>query len=314
VRAPQVKLRPTPFGLTMMVAVGAISGARAGATDPNIAAMVWVGLVAMVVIGWGWPLLVVGTARAELVEAPTDAHVATAVPIRITLSGRGPGGAVEVRWADSPQWHAAQLAQGGSLTLIPAERGIAERLRLELASSAPLEMVRVIRTVELELARPLYIAPVPVAEERPAALLTESGATPRSTAATGAGDVVRSVRPYRPGDAAQLVHWPSSARSGSLVVRELEPPTRPGLVLVVELRSRSALVEEAVAGAAGIAESMLRRGGQVLLCTHERGGPVSGEITSSLQLGRRLAAATIGAPGPPPVAPDASWSVVRIAP
>ena len=176
----------------MMVAVGAISGARSGATDPNIAAMVWVGLVAMVVIGWGWPLLVVGTARAELVEAPTDAHVATPVPIGIALSGHGPGGAVEVRWADSTQWHAAQLAQGGSLTLIPAEGGIAERLRLELASSAPLEMVRVIRTVELELARPLYIAPVPVAEERPAALLPESGATPRSTAATGAGDVVLS--------------------------------------------------------------------------------------------------------------------------
>ena len=45
----------------------------------------------------------------------------------------------------------------------------------------------------------------------------------------GAGsDAVRAVRPYVPGDAARLVHWPTSARRGDARVREHDPPANEG--------------------------------------------------------------------------------------
>ena len=44
----------------------------------------------------------------------------------------------------------------------------------------------------------------------------------------GRADVVRAVRPYVAGDPARLVHWPTSARRGELVVREHDPPANEG--------------------------------------------------------------------------------------
>ncbi len=45
---------------------------------------------------------------------------------------------------------------------------------------------------------------------------------------------VRGVRPYRPGDPIRAVHWRSTARRGSLMVREYDAAPSPDLVLVVE--------------------------------------------------------------------------------
>ncbi len=41
------------------------------------------------------------------------------------------------------------------------------------------------------------------------------------------------TRPYRTGDSLRLVHWRSTARRGSLVVRELEQPSLPALTIVL---------------------------------------------------------------------------------
>lgn len=48
-------------------------------------------------------------------------------------------------------------------------------------------------------------------------------------------DEFRGVRDYRPGDSARLVHWRSTARRGSLVVREMDPAAGRGILLVVFL-------------------------------------------------------------------------------
>ena len=45
---------------------------------------------------------------------------------------------------------------------------------------------------------------------------------------------VRGVRPYRPGDSIQWIHWKSSARRGELMVREFDASLSPELLLVVE--------------------------------------------------------------------------------
>jgi uncharacterized protein (DUF58 family) len=116
----------------------------------------------------------------------------------------------------------------------------------------------------------------------------------------GGGDTVRAVRPYVPGDAARLVHWPTSARRGTLVVRENEPPPTVGVALVVDLNGRSEDVEEAASRAMGIGRATLAAGGAVWCCTSEADGPVSSRVADVRDLGRRLARAAAGEPPPPP--------------
>jgi uncharacterized protein (DUF58 family) len=119
---------------------------------------------------------------------------------------------------------------------------------------------------------------------------------------------VRSVRPYAAGDPAHLVHWPSTARTGTLVVRELEPPAPVGQAIVIDLRDLGRDRERAAAYAMGAAWAVLSAGGALVLCTAEAGGPVSALVRSHLDAGRRLARAVEGEPGTPPN----GWPVVEI--
>ena len=56
----------------------------------------------------------------------------------------------------------------------------------------------------------------------------------RSTPAVQIGEP-RGVRPYRPGDHRRWVHWPATAHSGELMVREMEGPTAEPVTLEVHL-------------------------------------------------------------------------------
>jgi uncharacterized protein (DUF58 family) len=149
--------------------------------------------------------------------------------------------------------------------------------------------------------------PEPVAYN-PHALPVGVAAALASRPAPG-GDSVRAVRPYSPGDAARLVHWPTSARTGELAVRELEPPAITGVAIIADLRGPDATGETAASRAAGLARAALRAGAHVLLLTTEASGPVVAPVASPREIGRRLARATTGAPPP---APD-GWPTVTIA-
>jgi uncharacterized protein (DUF58 family) len=123
-----------------------------------------------------------------------------------------------------------------------------------------------------------------------------SGGSPLLT--RGTGDTVRAVRPYAPGDPARLVHWPTSARRGEIVVREHEPPPALGVALVVDLRGPTP--EAAASRAAGIGVATLAAGGVVWCGTFEDGEPVGGLVGDARALGRRLARAGAGVPPDPP--------------
>ena len=113
------------------------------------------------------------------------------------------------------------------------------------------------------------------------------------------GDTVRSVRPYVAGDPARLVHWPTTARLGTLVVREHEPSAAIGVALVVDLTGDRD-VERVASRAAGIGRATLAANGSLWLCTSETSGPVSARVVDVRDLSRRLARAGAGTPGAPP--------------
>jgi uncharacterized protein (DUF58 family) len=104
------------------------------------------------------------------------------------------------------------------------------------------------------------------------------------------------------------VHWPTSARRGSLVVREHEPPPALGVALVVDLSGSAEDAESAASRAAGIGRATLAAGGAVWCCTYEADRPVSAPVANARDLGRRLARAEPGEPGNPPD----GWSIEAV--
>jgi uncharacterized protein (DUF58 family) len=84
-------------------------------------------------------------------------------------------------------------------------------------------------------------------------------------------DEFAGLRAYVPGDDLRLVHWPSSARIGEIVVRLQEQPEPIGVIVVLDLR-RSAhpstgSVERAISAAASVIVAAARHGRRTVLLT-----------------------------------------------
>jgi len=126
-----------------------------------------------------------------------------------------------------------------------------------------------------------------------------------------AGFDFHSVREYEQGESLRRVHWPTSARRGQLMVKELEDTAQDGVVVVLDCDPAGAVGEppdssfDVAARAAGsIVRAHAERGRRVTLsCTGKGRAPVSvrsasGELDSAVN---ELAAAQ----------PDAAHGVER---
>jgi uncharacterized protein (DUF58 family) len=78
----------------------------------------------------------------------------------------------------------------------------------------------------------------------------------------GRGHDLYNLRAYRAGDEPHLIHWPTSAKSGGLVVRELEEDTTEDtrIVLTGAGAADGTRLELALSEAASLAVHLLRRG------------------------------------------------------
>jgi uncharacterized protein (DUF58 family) len=99
---------------------------------------------------------------------------------------------------------------------------------------------------------------------------------PRAIAAAGEEDA--TVREYRDGDDLRRVHWRSTARRGSLMVRREEQPWQSRCAIFLDARTSShhghgpsASLEWAVSAAASIGADVIRRG----YATTMLGGPTT---------------------------------------
>lgn len=311
---PRTTGRPTALGVGAAVATVAAMATSASAQDPVLAGMIWVGLGTLTVVGWLWPVLALRAVRVDAAPSTTDGQVGGHLPATVRVSARFPLPHLEMSIdAGEPQ----RLAPGAGderIALPTRRRTVLRSVDAELTTDAPLGFLRARRRVRLAMPSAVFVGPRPVPASWRREVATDSQADAVGHQLGGHSDVVRTVRPYRTGDPSHLVHWPSSARTGSLVVRELEPPVRDALVVVVHLATPDDVVdpavEEAVARAAGVVLDALADGAVVLLCTCEHGAPIAAEVTSPFQLNRRLAAAGTGEPGRPPATAQA-WPTVR---
>jgi uncharacterized protein (DUF58 family) len=290
---------PGDLTLTSIVlfTLGAYGVAAGAATGQE--AVVAVGVFAFTLFGIGivWPIVSLARVRVN-VTAPTDATVGDTVVLHVEVSGHA--ARVDIRALDPPgHWWRTSVPASGTLPHAAVRRGVFGSVRVQLRTSAPLGVFVRTRTLRVDLAAPISVAPRPtVAPAVLHALPEERAASGVARFTRGGGDTVRTVRPYAPGDPARLVHWPTSARRGEIVVREHEPPPALGVALVVDLRGSRP--EAAASLAAGIGAATLAAGGVVWCGTNERGTAVGETVANTRELGRRLARSGSGAPALPP--------------
>lgn len=300
---PRTSARPTVFGIVVLVLLVAGLALRPPVADPSVTGLVWAGLFGAALLGVIWPLVTVRILGVRVAVAPTDLVVGQLVTLELELTGRASGLSIGATGSGTS---VIDVVSPGTVH-IPfsvARRGAFQQVRIDVASDAPFGIVQARVTRLVDVPHQLLVGPAAEAcRVQPAELpaeLTES--TPSGSGVTG--DSVRTVRPYVVGDPAHLVHWPSTARTGSLVVRELEPPAARGIAIVVDLgmpgETDDELVERCAARAAGAAHQALDAGARVVMCTAEAGGPVIAESPDELTVRRRLALAVPGRPAAPP--------------
>lgn len=275
----------TPQALTLVLAVVLIHSVWRG-SGARIAIVAEVAVVVVLLVDLAWSSWVVSRVDVVVVDLPHDAIVGDPVPTEVLV--RGPRGPVEVRMlsAANPAWHRVDPPDRGTLIAVALSRGVAGVAVFEVQSSAPLGLLGRSRRFVVELPHPIVVGPRP--EQVVGARFPDRGAQP------AAEEVVRGTRPWVPGDPMRSVHWPSVARSGELMVRELEPPPAPRVVVAVELAVGGEPAERAASRGAWVAGEALRRGCRVTLATIEGEHVVAAPVRAPLDVSRRLAAATSG--------------------
>lgn len=109
-----------------------------------------------------------------------------------------------------------------SVWLEAQRRGVYPSLVSQVVCYGPLGWFAARRVVSVELGRPLVVLPA-LLEISAAELLRAAGSQPLQGERghrVGQGDL-RRLREYQVGDDVRFIHWPSTAKSGQLMVREL---------------------------------------------------------------------------------------------
>jgi uncharacterized protein (DUF58 family) len=288
--ARSVKIH-TAGGMALLLAVAAAQvWGRSGSP------WMWLLVVLLVTVVLGDGLLsFVALRRIEIsaVGAP-DSQVGRADPLLLTVNR--PRGRCLVKLsslADAP-WVRVDAPSSGEIPVVPEVRGVFSGAWFAVAVRAPLGLVSVTRQVLVELPQPVVVAPAPIGSGL--APLTQVVDPDRP--GIRSDELPRGVREYVPGDSHRQVHWPATARSGRLMVRDLAAATTSEIELVVDLGTERGPVAERVASLAmGIGLDLLDRGHRLVLTTVEslpQSQAVTLVVADRTDLGRRLARADVG--------------------
>ena len=197
-------------------------------------------LLGAMVAGLVVPPLMIGKVGVER-RAPENAHAGE--DVRVDLAVTNPRGrtllslVLEDRFISHTRVFLGRLSGHESIVVTTlrrgARRGIYEGDPIRISSQAPFGVASSLRKLPAE--GRVVIFPRVVAVGRIPDMA--SAAKPLQAAVVqarkGAGRDFIGIREYQQGDSLRHVHWPSTARHGSLMVREFEQelPRRMGIVL-----------------------------------------------------------------------------------
>jgi uncharacterized protein (DUF58 family) len=295
----------TPFAVTVAVLVG--WGIVAHDSGSGWVQVLGEAVGAAVVVGLFGPAVALARAGVECRANPSDDTAGSPVGLTVTASQRvrvqgtdppGPVGFVGPgRDPDSPC----------TVVIVPSRHGVVDSVTVDVASAAPFGLLWWSRRVVLALPTPLHVAPR-LGRSHPTRPLIDDGAGDGARRVAAVIGEARGARPYRPGDSRQWVHWPTTAHTGGLMVREMEGPVRVPATVTVSLPADPDAAESVTEDALATVVALLSKGTPVTLVTTERLGTVSGPVEDRRRAGRRLARAV--APTSAPLDDPGGLSVV----
>jgi uncharacterized protein (DUF58 family) len=265
------------FSLTVLLYLGMIAfmGLAAMNSQANLLFAVFGLLIGILLVSWilsRWMLSRLSLSR-QLPE-----HGQVGVPLRYSYELRNgkrfwPTLSVTVSELDGQEFFTrppgAYLlhAAAGTCAIAPAEglprcRGLCELGRFQLSTSFPFGFIK--RAVDGALRDVVIIHPA--IAQIDARLLRLLRSTERMGARLrprrGGSDDFYGLREYRQGESPRLIHWKRSARTGTLVTREMTHVAPPRLMVVVDSLQDSgedaaAHVEKSIAMAGSLAHQAL---------------------------------------------------------
>lgn len=143
-----------------------------------------------------------------------------------------------------------------SLPMTARRRGVARIVEVKVSSAYPCDLFR--RALRFPWSTEVLVRPARLSMRLPVRAGVREASGSARLSSRGGGEF-RGVRPWREGDPTRAIHWKSSARAGSLVVREDEtrggstwtivvaPPPDAGEALEEDLAIAASLLREATA-------------------------------------------------------------------
>ena len=235
------------------VALGTIALVAAIASGSRALGVVGVGFLLAGGVTWLWAWLVDGPVHVVHKVDPSPAVEGDAVRVALGVRRRSwvPLGSLTIRLtvgrlgACSCRMHGhGRLAKGG-INLGPLPRGVFELSDPRVVFGDLLGLVTVTPRVVSEhvtvVVRPRLTALDGLFSDAGRA----AGDGRRVLLRRTAGFDFHSVREYEQGESLRRVHWPTSARRGQLMVKELEDTAHDGVVVILDCDPRYAVGEPA---------------------------------------------------------------------
>jgi uncharacterized protein (DUF58 family) len=138
---------------------------------------------------------------------------------------------------------------------------------------------------------------------------------PTSAASPQGGIAFHSLRPYTPGDDHRLIHWRSTARTGTLMVRHNVDATQPRTLVVLDVRQElfdGDGFEAAVEAAASIVRSSQAAGFPVVLETTDPAGRHHPQLMAELAAVQPRAGVPLATAIGRPLLDGGGWSLAVV--
>lgn len=244
--------------------------------------------VAVLVVGFGLVWAREGSFRMQRTVSPSRTTVGRSVRIELTIDASGRLGLSPVLLSDRlppDVGPTPRLALPGSLrrrqravayTVAPRLRGRHAIGPLEVTHTDPFGAVR--RRQDVSVTSPLIVYPAYEEVSVLPSAVQRIGIV-RHSPNIGQGDEFYALRAYEEGDDLRKIHWPTSLKTGDLVIRQEELLAEPRALLVLDTAAAKhrgtgpdASLEAAVSACASIGVLALHRRMRIEVVTNE--GPL----------------------------------------